>query len=70
MLLRAASNFDMPPDGIPAAEQLVREGPQAFAGYVPALEGIHLVGSQVVDELIGHWSRYEKEMPQPESAPR
>jgi purine nucleoside permease len=70
MLLRGASNFDMPPAGIPAAEQLVREGPQAFAGYVPALEGIHSVGSCVVDELIRHWSRYEQELPQPESAPR
>jgi purine nucleoside permease len=65
LLLRGASNFDMPPPGVPAAEQLVREGPQAFAGYLPALENLHQVGSKVVDELIAHWDTYERTPPQP-----
>lgn len=67
LLLRGASNFDMPPAGIPASEQLLHEGPQAFAGYLPALEGIHRVGSNVVNELLAHWSEYEKTLPRAES---
>ena len=29
-----------------------------------ALESLYLVGSKVVDELIDHWDRYEKTVPQ------
>lgn len=52
LLLRAASNFDMPPAGVPAAEQLLREGPQSYAGYLPALDGLYRVGSVVVDRIL------------------
>jgi len=69
LLLRGASNFDLPPAGTPASEQLLREGPQAFVGYLPALEGIHQVGSKVVDDLIAHWSKYENVLPREQPTP-
>ncbi|WP_317933537.1 purine nucleoside permease [Halioxenophilus sp. WMMB6] len=63
LLLRGASNFDKPPAGISAAEQLVREGPQDFAGYIPALEGIYQVGGRVVNELVNNWDKYQNGLP-------
>lgn len=63
MLLRGASNFDMPPPTVPAAEQLVHEGPQSFAGYQPALDGIFSVGSLVVRQILSDWPRYELQIP-------
>lgn len=63
MLLRGASNFDMPPNGVSASEQLVREGPQQFAGYDPALEGLYRVGSVVVNKLVDGWPTYEHTLP-------
>ena len=29
-----------------------------------SLESLYIVGSKVVDELIGHWDRYEKAPPE------
>lgn len=63
LLLRAASNFDSPPAGIPAAEQLVREGPQNFAGYLPALEGLYRTGSRVVTAILDQWPRLREAPP-------
>ncbi|OJY49318.1 MULTISPECIES: purine-nucleoside phosphorylase [Sphingomonas] len=63
LLLRAASNFDMPPRGVPASEQLVREGPQSFAGYLPALDGLYRVGAPVVHEIVRGWPTYSKTPP-------
>ena len=63
LLLRAASNFDMPPKDVPASEQLVREGPQSFAGYLPALDGLYRTGSVVVKEIIRGWSIYSTTPP-------
>lgn len=62
MVLRAGSNFTMPPSGHTAAEYLLRES-EGFSGMKAALESLYLVGSKVVDELTGHWDRYEKAVP-------
>ena len=62
MVLRAASNYSMPPPGIPAATYLLREN-QGYAGMTAALESLYLVGSTVVDELLRHWDRYEQSPP-------
>lgn len=63
LLLRGMSNFDMPPDGISAVENLQREGPASWAGYLPALEGLFAVGHTVVDEILANWRAYEKQAP-------
>ncbi len=63
MVLRAGSNFTMPPPGIDAAAYLLREN-QGFAGMTAALESLYRVGGKVVDEIAGHWDRYAAGPPQ------
>lgn len=62
MVLRAASNFTMPPPGVAPADYLLREN-QGYAGMAAALESLYTVGGKVVDELLAHWSRYEQAPP-------
>ncbi|MDP9056593.1 MAG: purine nucleoside permease [Pseudomonadota bacterium] len=63
MVLRAGSNFTMPPPGMSAADHLLREN-QGYSGMLAALEGLYRTGSVVIDELLGHWDRYGKAPPQ------
>jgi purine nucleoside permease len=62
MVLRAGSNYTMPPPGIDPAEYLLREN-EGFAGMTAALESLYLVGSKVIDELTTHWDHYENTIP-------
>ncbi|WP_353228533.1 purine nucleoside permease [Novosphingobium sp.] len=62
MVLRAGSNFTMPPPGVPAAAYLLREN-EGYSGMHAALENLYSVGSKVIDELLGHWDRYAKAPP-------
>jgi purine nucleoside permease len=48
LLLRTASNFDMPPPGITAAENLQTEKHGSYAAYLPSLEAAYAVGHKVV----------------------
>jgi purine nucleoside permease len=63
MLLRGASNFDMPPPGVTAAQGLADQGPGSYAGYLPALEGAYRTGSVVVHALVEGWDRYSAAPP-------
>lgn len=49
LLLRTASNFDMPPPGVTAAENLASERHGGYTAYLPALEAAYKVGHQVVE---------------------
>jgi len=49
LLLRTASNFDMPPAGVSAAENLENEKHGSYTAYLPALEAAYTVGHPVVD---------------------
>ncbi len=62
MVLRAGSNYTMPPPGVAAADYLLREN-QGYAGLHAALESLYLVGSKVVDEISAHWDRYGASVP-------
>ena len=62
MVLRAGSNYTMQPPGLSAAENLQREN-GGYAGMHAALESLYIVGSRVIDEIEGHWGRYEKTVP-------
>ncbi len=64
LVLRTASNFDQQPPGKTAAESLAEENDGKFSAYLPSLESAYRVGSKVLHELVGGWSRYEKELPQ------
>jgi purine nucleoside permease len=59
LLLRTASNHDMPPPGVTAAESLAGEKIGHYSAYLPSLEAAHAVGSRVVHALVGGWSVYE-----------
>jgi len=50
LLLRTASNFDMPPEGVTAAENLASENHGSYTAYLPALEAAYSVGERVVGE--------------------
>jgi purine nucleoside permease len=48
LVLRTASNFDMPPPGMTAAENLAEEKHGAYTAYLPSLETAYTVGHRVV----------------------
>jgi Purine nucleoside permease len=58
LVLRAGSNYTMPPERVDAASYLLREN-EGYAGLGAAVENLYIVGSKVVDELLDHWDRYE-----------
>jgi len=59
MVLRTASDFDQPPPGMSAAENLARNTKGQFVGYLPALESAWRVGNTVVQEITMHWNKYK-----------
>lgn len=63
LLLRTASNFDMPPPGVTPAQGLADSGPGAYAAYLPALETAYAVGARVTHEIQQHWERYADRPP-------
>jgi purine nucleoside permease len=62
LVLRAGSNYTLPPPGVDAASYLLREN-EGYAGLEAAVESLYLVGSQVVDEWLAHWDRYATRPP-------
>lgn len=52
LLLRTASNFDMPAPGTTAAENLAREQKGSYSAYLPALEAAYRVGRKMVEEWL------------------
>jgi purine nucleoside permease len=63
LVLRTASDFDQPPPGMSAAENLARNTGRKYVGYLPALESAWRVGNTVVQEITTHWNRYKSEKP-------
>ena len=62
MVVRAGSNYTMPPPGVAAADYLLREN-EGYAGMGVALESLYRVGSTVIDEIEAHWDRYGPTVP-------
>ncbi|MCJ2179014.1 purine nucleoside permease [Novosphingobium album (ex Hu et al. 2023)] len=62
LVMRAGSNYTMPPPGVDAATYLLREN-EGYAGLEAAVENLYTVGSAVVDELLDHWDKYEDSTP-------
>ena len=63
MVLRTASNFDSPPPGRTAAENLAEENSGLYSAYLPSVEAAYRVGSRVVHEITAHWDKYETAVP-------
>jgi purine nucleoside permease len=58
LVLRTASNYDMPPPGVTAAENLARTKLGQYAAFLPSLEAAWRVGNTVVDNLVRNWTKY------------
>jgi purine nucleoside permease len=63
LVLRTASNHDMQPPDLTAAESLAGEKIGHYSAFRPSLEAAHAVGSRVVHELVDGWSKYENAAP-------
>ena len=63
LVLRTASDFDMPPPGVTAAESLAGTKIGSYTGFLPALEAAWRVGHRVVENLLQNWQRYRDSMP-------
>ena len=63
LVLRTASNYTLPPPGKTAADNLLEEQHDSYAGLDAALENAYLVGSVVVDEILANWDKYRDKTP-------
>jgi purine nucleoside permease len=63
LVLRTASNYDQQRPGTSAAESLAETKIGQYGAYIPSLEAAWRVGHVVVEELAGHWKRYEQHAP-------
>jgi purine nucleoside permease len=64
LVLRTASNYDLPPRGVTAAENLARlKLGKGYTAYLPSLEAAWRVGNTVVDELVRNWQKYRDAVP-------
>jgi len=63
LVLRTASNYDQPPAGVTAAENLARTKLGQYSAYLPALEAAWRVGNTVVEYLVGNWMKYRDVTP-------
>ena len=63
LVLRTASNYDMPPEGMTAAENLARLKLGSYTAYVPSLEAAWKVGNTVVEALVRGWGKYRERTP-------
>jgi purine nucleoside permease len=55
LVLRTISNYDSPPDGVSAAENLAATKIGSYAAFLPSLEAAYRVGSVVVREILAKW---------------
>jgi len=63
MVLRTASNFTLPPPGKSAAEYLLEEQHDSYAGLDAALENAYLVGMEVIKALLADWDKHATTIP-------
>ena len=67
LVLRSASNYSMPHEGLTAAQSLAGEKKdKGYSAYFPALDNAFRAGSKVVNALIDGWEDYEANIPQAE----
>lgn len=64
LILRSASNFDMPPSGKAPADMLAAEAhEEGFVGLKASTDAAYEAASPVVRELAMHWTRYKTQVP-------
>jgi purine nucleoside permease len=63
LVLRTVSNYDQQPRGMNAADSLARQRIGGYSAYLPSLEAAYTVGHTVLNELLTHWSAYQRAVP-------
>ncbi|WP_035054293.1 purine-nucleoside phosphorylase [Andreprevotia chitinilytica] len=61
-VLRTGSDFDRPPKGMSAMDNLL--GYQQQGGFVPAVQNLYLAGWPLVDNIVKHWAQWQEGVPQ------
>lgn len=64
LVLRTGSNYTMPPPGVTAVESLLAEN-EGYAGLDASLESAYIVGTAVMDKILGNWEVYKDKVPTP-----
>lgn len=63
LVLRTASNYDVPRAGLSAAESLAETKIEHYSAYLPALDTAYRVGHVVVDSIVEHWTEDRERIP-------
>ena len=63
LVLRTASNYDMPAPGVTPAENLARLKLGSYSAYLPALDAAWRVGNTVVEAIVKNWERFRAAVP-------
>jgi len=63
LVLRTASNYDVPRDGQTAAESIAATKIGHYSAFLPSLDTAYLVGHVVVDSLVDHWAEDRDHVP-------
>ncbi len=63
LILRTASNFDLPRTGLTAAESIAETKIGHYSAYLPSLDTAYRVGHIVVDSIVDHWSEDRDRLP-------
>jgi purine nucleoside permease len=63
LVLRTASNYDVPRAGLSAAQSLAETKIGHYSAYMPALDTAYRVGHVVVDSIVEHWAEDRERIP-------
>jgi purine nucleoside permease len=63
LVLRTASNYDVPRNGLTATESLAQTKIGHYSAYLPALETAYRVGHVVIDSIVANWSADRDHLP-------
>lgn len=63
LVLRTASNYDVPKIGVSAAESIAQTKLGHYTAFLPALETAYRVGHVVVDSIVANWAQDRETIP-------
>ncbi|HEY4382347.1 MAG TPA: purine nucleoside permease [Acidobacteriaceae bacterium] len=63
LVLRTASNYDVPRKGLTATESIADTKIGHYSAYLPSLDTAYRVGHVVVDSIVEHWAQDRERLP-------
>jgi purine nucleoside permease len=63
LVLRTASNYDVPRSGLTAAQSLAETKIGHYSAFLPSLDTAYRVGRVVVDSIVEHWADDRDHLP-------